>query len=398
MNALTAVMMVAGLVALVAGGELLVRGAGGLALTWGMSPMVVGLTVVAFATSAPELAVTLKSVLSGSPDIAIGNVVGSNVANVLLIIGVAGAIGALTVTNSLVRTDVPVMIGLGILAFLMSLDGVISTVDGVILVICLAVYLWWTITRSRSAPIEDAGGTSTQHPTPAAANAEPPPASAGASRLLMVGQFLAGLALLVLGAQWLVSGAVTVATAFNLPEIVIGLTIVAVGTSLPELTTTIVAAVRGQRDLAVGNAVGSNIFNIAAVLGISAIVADPGIPVTNAAIRFDLPVMVAVSFLLLPVVYTGYVIARWEGLLFLGLYLAYTLYLLLNATEHSLLPAYSAVMMLFVLPTIAISIGVTVGFDLGLRKGRAESIGAPGGSDESALVGPTDPASSVDQA
>lgn len=388
----TLLIMLAGLVALVLGGELLVRGAGGLALTWGMSPLVVGLTVVAFATSAPELAVTLKSVLGGTPDIAVGNVVGSNVANVLLIIGVAAVIGPLVITNSLVRVDVPVMIGMGVLALVMSLDGTISTADGVILVICLALYLWWTIMQSRSAPGPVPGEPAAERSADAEAEGPAPESPHDVtveptlSRPALFALLVAGLVLLVLGAQWLVTGAVTIAKAFDLPEIVIGLTIVAVGTSLPELTTTIVAAVRGQRELAVGNAVGSNIFNIAAVLGISAIVADPGIPVSQGAIAFDLPVMIAVSFLLLPVVYTGFTIARWEGIVFLGLYAAYTAYLLLNATAHPGLPAFSAVMLLFVLPTIALSLAVTVWNEAKRRRAAGSSISGAGASEQETEV------------
>lgn len=359
MEAGTLAMLALGLVSLVAGGEMLVRGASGLAARLGMSPLIVGLTVVAFATSAPELAVTLKSVLSGSPDIAIGNVVGSNVANVLLIVGVAAAMGTVVVKSQMVRFDVPVMIGFGVLALLFSLGGTITTAEGIVLVSLLVAYLVMTIRMSRRMDVEVAEGLEV---------AAPASTSVAVNSL----QFLIGLAGLVIGAQLLVDGAITIATALNMPEIVIGLTIVAVGTSLPELTTTVVAAIRGQRDLAVGNAVGSNIFNIGAVLGISSIVASPGVPVSQAAVRFDLPVMIAVSFLLLPVVYTGFSIRRWEGLLFLGLYACYTLYLLLNATEHSALPAFSRVMLFFVLPTVALSLGVFVGYDAGLRRGRED--------------------------
>ena len=181
------------------------------------------------------------------------------------------------------------------------------------------------------------------------------------------------MALLVVGAGWLVEGATRIAVERGIPQMVIGLTIVAIGTSLPELATTVIAALRGQRDLAVGNAVGSSIFNIGAVLGVSSLLGPEGIPVAESAIRVDIPIMIAVSVALLPVLYTGFEIRRWEGGLFLGLYLAYTGYLLLNATDHQRLPAYSAVMLWFVLPTVAISLGALAGFDAGLRKGRAQS-------------------------
>lgn len=389
-------LLLAGFVTLVAGGELLVRGAGGLATAIGMSPLVVGLTVVAFATSAPELAVTLQAVQDGSPDLAVGNVVGSNIANVLLVLGIAALIGPLVVKSQLVRVDVPVMVAMGVLMLLLSLDGLINRPNGLVLVACLAGYVVMAVLMGRretartSAPglapdmthergTVPPGGSTLSGPRDTDPGPGPGPArgadpASGAMRsALNVALVVAGVAMLVVGAGWLVDGATRIATDLGISEMVIGLTIVAVGTSLPELATTVIAAIRGQRDMAVGNAVGSCIFNIGGVLGVSSLLASDGIPVAESAIRFDIPIMIAASVALLPVIYTGFEVRRWEGGLFVSLYVAYTAYLLMNSTDHARLPAYSAIMLWFVLPTIAISLGALAGFDAGVRKGRNEA-------------------------
>jgi cation:H+ antiporter len=358
-------LLLAGFVALVGGGELLVRGAGGIAAAVGMSPLVVGLTVVAFATSAPELAVTLQAVRDGSPDLAVGNVVGSNIANVLLVLGIAALIGPLVVRSQLVRVDVPVMVAMGVLLLLVSLDGLIGRANGALLFVCLVGYVVSAVLMGRRETRREA-----PDPPP---DSDPGPTPGSRRHALNVALLVVGVALLVVGADWLVEGATRIATERGVPEMVIGLTVVAVGTSLPELATTVIAALRGQRDMAVGNAVGSSIFNIGAVLGVSSLLAPDGIPVAESAIRFDIPIMIAVSVALLPVIYTGFEIRRWEGALFVGLYAAYTVYLLMNATDHERLPAYSAVMLGFVLPTVAIGLGALAVFDAGRRRGRAES-------------------------
>jgi len=164
--------------------------------------------------------------------------------------------------------------------------------------------------------------------------------------------------LLVLGSRWLVNGAVQVATLLGVSQLVIGLTVVAVGTSLPEIATSVLASLRGERDIAVGNVVGSNLFNILSVLGISAMVAPSGIPVARAALTFDIPVMIAVAVACLPIFFTGHLIARWEGAVFLAYYMIYTLYLVLNSTNHDALPAFSSAMLLFILPITAVTLGI----------------------------------------
>jgi cation:H+ antiporter len=365
-NVGTVLLLAAGFVALVGGGELLVRGGSGLARSFGLSPLVVGLTVVAFATSAPEFAVTLDATLSGTPGIAVGNVVGSNVANVLLVLGVAALILPVSVRTSLVRADVPIVIALSGLLLLLSLDGQVSRGDGLLLVALLITYVVSSVVVGRRQAREDAASAKAAGDE----EAEPAPRRPLRDGLLV----LAGVALLVVGARWLVRGATTVAEAFGVSDLVIGLTVVAIGTSLPELATSVIAAIKGEREMALGNVLGSNVFNIGAVMGLAAAVAPDGVPVDPSAIRFDMPVMVAVSVALLPVVFTGFSIARWEGGVFLAYYLAYVGFLLLAANEHAALDGYRTVMSWFVLPLTALTLVLLAVYEVGVRRGRRAAL------------------------
>ncbi|WP_147652922.1 calcium/sodium antiporter [Vulcaniibacterium gelatinicum] len=342
------VFLVLGLALLAAGAELLVRGAARLAARCGISPLVIGLTVVAFSTSSPELAVSVQSGLSGQADIAVGNIVGSNIFNVLVVLGLSALIAPLVVKQQLVRLDVPLMIGVSVLFWVMALDGRIGLFDGLLLTAGIVAYTVFAIRQSRlESPDVQAeyaqefdGG-----------------ASAWIDRLPIQIVFIAaGLALLVLGATWLVDSAVAIAHALGVSEIVIGLTIVAAGTSLPELATSVVAALRGERDIAVGNVIGSSLFNLLAIAGIAALVTPGGLDVATALVRFDLPVMIAAALACLPIFTTGHRIARWEGALFFSYYAVYVTYLILAATQHTALPAYSATMLGFVLPLTAVTL------------------------------------------
>jgi len=343
---LTYLTFIAGLALLVFGAELLVKGASRIAAGFGISPLIIGLTVVAFGTSAPEMAISVSSALKGEADIAIGNVLGSNICNVLLILGVSALITPLVVSEQLVRTDVPIMIGVSVLAFAFSLDGRIGFLEGAVLFGGILAYVAWLMRISKRSG--EMG----------------PSVESSAHWAIDVALIAAGFALLILGSRWLVASAVTIAEAMGVSELVIGLTIVAVGTSMPEMATSVVAAVRGQRDIAVGNVVGSNIFNILCVLGATAMVAPGGLPVSEAAINFDYPVMLAVAVACLPIFFGGYVIKRWEGGLFLGYYVAYITYLVLAATEHDALPVFSDVMQAFVLPLTVITLGTILVRDI----------------------------------
>jgi cation:H+ antiporter len=352
MDLLTFTLFIAGFALLVLGAEFLVRGASRLAVAVGISPLVVGLTVVAYGTSAPELAVSVQSAWVGQVDIAVGNVVGSNLFNVLFILGLAALITPLLVSSQLIRQDVPLMIGVSIVMLLMALDGRLSRLDGTILFAGAISYTVWLIWQSRRA---------TQHlKAEYAQEFAPEPAQSKGQIVGQFGYILLGLGLLVLGSNWLVKGAVAMAEMWGISQLIIGLTIIAAGTSLPEVATSIVASVRGERDIAVGNVVGSNVFNILSVLGLTASISPQGISVSPAALAFDIPVMVAVAVLCLPIFFTGGVIARWEGWLFLGYYVAYTLYLLLNATQHQALSLFNNVMLIFVIPLTLIALLVSL--------------------------------------
>jgi cation:H+ antiporter len=356
---MTAVLFCIGLVLLVGGAEVLVRGAARLASAVGVSPLVIGLTVVAFGTSSPELAVSLIATAHGQADIAIGNVVGSNIFNVLFILGVSALVAPLAVSRQLVRLDVPIMIGVSFLLLGMALDGSIGRVDGVLLTVAIAAYTIALIRLSRRE----------QGVAPAAASApavEVVPRRGAKALLLDAATVLVGLALLVVGSQWLVDGAIVFARRLGVNELVIGLTIIAAGTSLPELATSVLATIRGERDIAVGNVVGSNIYNILAILGVCGLIAPNGVPVAPAALTFDIPVMTAVAVACLPIFFSGHTISRWEGSLFLAYYVAYTVYLVLSATEHAALPVYGEIMLVFVLPITVITLVLAV-----LRERRA---------------------------
>ncbi len=344
-----AMWFVLGLVALVAGAEALVRGAGRLAVSWGISPLVVGLTVVAFGTSAPEMAVSVGASLAGSSSLAIGNVVGSNIANILLILGISALIIPLLVHEQIIRQEIPILIAASLVVVIMSLDGQISRLEAAALFAAVIAYTVFLVLQSRRAGQESSEEFASEIPA----------TQRDRHWSVQVLLLAVGLGLLVLGANWLVEASVAFARAFGVSDLVIGLTIVAIGTSMPEIATSIVAALRGQRDIAVGNVVGSNIFNLLAVLGAAGLVAGNGLAVPEAARNFDLWVMLAVAFACLPILMTGRVIARWEGALFLGYYAAYLLYLVLAAEKHDGLQAFSSIMLSFVLPLTALTILVS---------------------------------------
>lgn len=362
-----------GLVLLVAGAEALVRGASSLARRIGMSSLVVGLTVVAVATSTPELAVTMDAVLSGAPDLAVGNVVGSNIANILLILGVSALVLPLTVRLRLVRIDLPIMVFLSVLLLVLALDGTVGQVDGLLLLLGFVAYTAVSVVLGRRP---DAGEAGPADAAPAAeavsatAADDKPPASVLVSLVLVA----VGIALLVGGARLLVAGASNIAEALGVSGLVIGLTVVAVGTSLPELAASVVAARRGERDMAVGNIVGSNIANIGLILGLPAVLAGGGVPVPGAAIALDMPLMIATAVALLPIAFTGFVIRRWEGAFFIALYAAYTAYLVLAATEHDALRGFTSVMLGFVLPLVAVTLVAVTAYEVGVRRGRRAAV------------------------
>ena len=357
---IAAIAVVIGLAVLVIGGELVVRGSSRLALSFGISPVVIGLTVLAFGTSSPEFAVSLGAALGGSPDVAIGNIIGSNIYNILLVLGLATLVRTLIVRQQLVRFDVPLVIGVSALLWILCLDGTLSAGEGVLLVALLMAYILVSVRSGRreGADVDDEYREALE-----------PPVSNG-SRARDVLLFLAGLGALVVGAQALVDGATEIARSIGIPELVVGLTVVAIGTSLPEVVTSVMAALRGQRDLAVGNVVGSNLFNILGVLGVTAIVAPGGIPIPQQAIAFDMPIMIAVVVACLPLLFTGHLLRRWEGALFVAYAVAYTTFLVLEATQSPIRDPFAKAMTWFVIPLTVVTLVTVVLNEIRARRER----------------------------
>ncbi len=344
----------AGLILLVIGASTLVRGASKLALSFGISPLVVGLTIVAFGTSAPEVAVSIGAVLDGKTDIAMGNVVGSNIFNILFILGISALITPLVVNIQLIRQEVPIMLGASLLLLALSLDGNLSFTEGGFLFALLVAYTVFLVVQSRretqAAKDEFSDAIS--------------PVEAGAwdsHWAAQIGLIAAGLVALVFGSEYLVQASISFAKSMGVSDLVIGLTIVAAGTSMPEVATSITAAIKGERDIAVGNVVGSNTFNILGCLGLSGLVSgDVGLAIAPSLLAFDIWVMLAVALACIPVFMTGREIARWEGGVFLGYYVAYVTYLILASQQHAALQTFSGVMLGFVVPLTVVTLVVVM--------------------------------------
>ena len=357
-------LFVLGLALLILGAETLVRGASRLASGLGIPPLVIGLTVVAYGTGAPELTVSLTALSQGQGDLSVGNVLGSNIANILLILGVLALATPLVVSRRLIRIDVPLMVAATIAAYAFSLDGRVARWEGSLLFAAALGYTVFLVRSSRPARRPDDQGEDY-----AAAMRRK---TVGRENLFLYAALVfAGLAMLIAGSRWLVAAATGFARALQVSELVIGLTIVAGGTSLPELATSLFAALRGERDIAVGNIVGSSIFNLLVALGLAAASAPGGVGVSSAVLGFDYPVLLAASFACLPIFFTGHRIARWEGALFLGYYAAYIVYLALHARAHSVLPLYSSAMVTFAAPLTFITLAV-----LSARQWRARQVRA----------------------
>ncbi|WP_127142890.1 calcium/sodium antiporter [Pelagibacterium montanilacus] len=311
--------LLAGFVLLVAGGESFVRGSVAIARRFGMSPLLIGLTLMGFGTSLPEGVTSIQAALDGAPGIAIGNVVGSNIANILLILGVCAMIYPVPVNRSILRRDGSVLVVASLAMLAIVVIGTLGRIAGLVLVAALIAYVVRSYLAERRGPGAPQAEQASQLP-----GGEAKPMALWLALLIT----LAGLVLTVVGARLLVSAAVELASAFGISETIIGLTVVAVGTSLPELATSIIAAIRRQTDLALGNVIGSNIFNIFAILGATALIAP--IPVPPEIIRLDIWVMLGATAALLAFAYTGKKIVRWEAGAFLLAYVGYVGYLALN--------------------------------------------------------------------
>jgi len=319
--ALTTFWFILGLIALIWGAEILVRSSSKLAASLGVSKLVIGLTVVAFGTSAPELAVGIEAGLMDQPDILMGNVIGSNLTNTLLILGLAALIIPLQVHKNLIRFDLPVMITSTVILILLSLNNIITFWECVILFACLIIYLYALVRFSGKSRLTDEEIVEAGSPW--------------LNGLLSLG----GLVLLIAGARWMVESATIFALMAGVSELVIGLTIVAIGTSLPEIVTSILAAVRGEKDLAVGSIVGSNILNILSVIGIAGLFIS-GIPVQDSLLEVEYIILLAVSVICFPIFFTGRRIKRVEGAIFLTSYILYLFYLYLDSASSTFMPSF----------------------------------------------------------
>ncbi|MDO8848284.1 MAG: calcium/sodium antiporter [Coriobacteriia bacterium] len=301
--------IVCGLVLLPLGAQGLVRGSTGLALRMGVTALVIGLTVIAFGTGSPEFVLSIEAARAGNGGIALGNIVGSNIANLTLVIGLAALVKPMTVRSALVRREMPLMIGVTLLLCAMLLDGRLSRPEGLLLVVGAVGYTVFTYLAARHGETKEVV-------------AEFDDALSGPRRSVQFdfGLLSAGLVALLVGAHLLLRGATAIAADLGISQVVIGLTIVAVGTSLPELATSVTSALRGEVDVAFGNVIGSNILNILAVLGVAALIR----PFEVQGLRsVDLLVMVVSAVLLLPLMWRGWVLNRWEGLMLLTGYVAY---------------------------------------------------------------------------
>ncbi|PKL85504.1 MAG: sodium:calcium antiporter [Ignavibacteriae bacterium HGW-Ignavibacteriae-1] len=296
------------------GADGLVGGSARIAFKMGIKPLIVGLTIVAFGTSSPELVVSINANLAGSGDITLGNVIGSNICNIGLIVGITALIKPINVSLQIVRKDIIIMCGVSVLPILMLIDGQIGRIEGVILILLLIVYLWYNIFI-----VSKQGNPEADTEIDSIVKKSKP-------MWMNIAFIIGGLALLIVGANLFVEHAVEIARFFNISESVIGLTIVAIGTSLPELATSVVASIKGESDISLGNIVGSNIFNILAILGIAAVIN----PINFGNITYiDLSIMMMFAVVLLPLARTGFIIDRKEGFVLLLLYVGY-IYILLR--------------------------------------------------------------------
>jgi cation:H+ antiporter len=358
---MTWLLLVVGLVLLVIGADVLVKGAARLASNFGVPALVVGLTVVAFGTSAPELAVSVKAAYAGQAELAIANVVGSNIINILFILGLSAAISPLLISRQLIRQDVPIMVILSAVAVFMAYNGSISRFEAAILATGLFGYTFFLFYQGKKKGVDvvdEEVEEMLKTNVPVWQN------------LLLV---VVGLVLLVLGARWLVQSAVELAIAWGINEAVIGLTIVAAGTSLPELVTSVVATIKGQRDIAVGNVVGSNIFNILCVLGISGVVSPTPLLAGEQLASFDIPVMLGVAVLCLPLFFIGASLNRIEGLLFLALYTAYVWILIAMTLSLGYLAQLQTAVLFGLVPVVVLYVLVALVLDLRKRRAQAST-------------------------
>lgn len=314
----------AGLALLIGGAELIVRGGTSVAARLGIPPLIVGLTIVAIGTSMPELAVGIDAALRGEGELAAGNIVGANMVNILLILGLSALIQPLAIRSQTIRMDLPIIVIAALMLQAAVWNGTLSRLEGIIFVLAALAY---TLLLLRAA-LREPKGKETDPGEVEAAPSVTEPLNMMRSFALLVG----GMVIVIIGADWMVNGSITLARRWGVSDAFIGLTVVAIGTTAPELITTLVATFRGKRDLAIGNLLGSSIYNILFILGIICIVAG-GISVGPALVHVEIPLMIAVALVLVPVFASGRKVTRLEGALFVSAYAAFLAFLIITRRE-----------------------------------------------------------------
>jgi len=352
---MTVFLFILGLAVLIGGAELFLRAVDKFGAAWSVSPVVMGLTVVAFATGAPELAISLQAAIDGKPDLVLGNILGSNVANILLILGIAGLVHPLKITNRIIKVDVPMVIMASTLLFILAIDGLLSPLDGGIIFIGLILYsifMYFQIKKDRKQnKRKKSEEVKLDEPVT--------PQFYGKYILLLLG----GLVFIVLGSRWMVASAVEIAGILGISELIIGLTIVSIGTSLPEVATSVSAVRHGDSDTAVANVMGSNLYNILLTLSLTVLIAPGAIDVSQEAINLDLPIMLIVAIACLPLFWPGKELGRKEAIGFLFYYVAYMTYLVFLAMEHPFKETMEVIMVWGIFPITAFLVILKFLFD-----------------------------------
>ncbi len=364
MSILDLILFLAGLVLLVVGAEGLVRGATRLGRLAGLSPLVIGLTIVSFATTAPEASVSIVAAADGRGGLAVGNVLGSNIFNTLVVAGAAATIIVIPVSNITIRKDLPVLIAASTLVYIFAINKTVVEWEGIILLLVLVGFITFSVLQSRRTAQATRESRITQ--------------TRRAALLEMgtgLGLSVAGAALLILGSRLFVDSASDIASALGVSELIIGLTIVSAGTSAPELTTAVVAALRGETDLAIGNAVGASVINVLGVIGGSALVSSGGLVVPVEAIRLDFPVAITVGIVVLAIAMIGKRAGRRDGIFMVGFYAAYLSALIAISINSDLLTPISIIVLGGVLPASILTAGYVI--IRSLRKPGPERLEAP---------------------
>lgn len=340
---MTTLLIIGGLALLILGGEILIKSSTNLASRLGMKPIVIGLTIIAMGTSAPEIIINLSSISEGHSSLALGNILGSNIFNILFILGISALITPLIINQKLIKIDIPILIILTITVWIFSLDLNLSFNEGIILFILLILFIIFSIKFSKKESPEVIKEYENEFSTPRK------------SLLLTIIYFCMGLTLLLLGSHYLVNGSVSLARSWGISELIIGITILACGSGTPEVVISVMAARKKEYDIAIGNIIGSCIFNILFVLGTSIII-FPNQPIPPEALNFDIPIMILTSIICLPICLSDQKVSRIEGLLLLLYFVSYISFIILNSSGHDAIEPFGKIVGLFFIPITMITL------------------------------------------